>query len=521
MVVTANEVLEHLAAKRIVPNVDAGVALLAAFSSSIRDALQRVRVGPGGVPLPDHGTAVVLMRVVTFIRLPPQPSASAAVHYKFDVIFDAQWQEARGLRQARNSLPAPACPRRVELTGREAQLSLGRLFSTPEAVKAAFLAVLDAFASLVQKDGSQRGGLLLPTLGTVTIDGRSLRFEYAEDIDRVVHSVARRPGSAASGASPSPLTATSTVAGDEHYATDYDASRPASAQSSRPFASGGASAAIKGLKQPFVPAAATANTSGSIARARPMSAAGRPPLPSDRAATAANWTSSSGAAPRVGVPRMTWPLPEADDYEGFSLPHSGTAAASGRSHTPQSQQRSAFRTPDPTALQRVMERAVEAEMQAREQRYEQEARQAARRGFTNEMSTVVERATVKEQRSRLLDRRLELQRQAEEKRLRDAAAKADALARMPEIFPFSDQEDHRAKSRRLAREQFNVNHKASEERRSTSRQELRRSWADGAESVARARSEAAREFLDTMAARRQRREDLQTAWGAQLAMKYT
>ena len=79
---TADDVLTVLVQRRLLSSTEAGVALLAAMSEAIRTALLRVRLGPGGAPIPDRGAAVVLPRTVTFERLPPQPSTSAAVNFE-------------------------------------------------------------------------------------------------------------------------------------------------------------------------------------------------------------------------------------------------------------------------------------------------------------------------------------------------------------------------------------------------------------------------------------------------------
>ena len=59
-----------------------------------------------------------------------------------------------------------------------------------------------------------------------------------------------------------------------------------------------------------------------------------------------------------------------------------------------------------------------------------------------------------------------------------------------------------------------------ERQRAASREATRREWDENAHSAARSRSDAAREFLDAAAARRQQRQELQDAWRAQVALKY-
>jgi hypothetical protein len=167
-----------------------------------------------------------------------------------------------------------------------------------------------------------------------------------------------------------------------------------------------------------------------------------------------------------------------------------------------------------------MDAAVEKELAAKRDKLDSERRFASRSMQRADLAAVVDVAERKKkagERSIVLE---QLARQIEERRARNAADQSERRAPTPVVFPFSDQEGMADRTRRLAQEQCSVNEAFAERHRAQSRNESRREWEVNAESAARSRSDAAREFLDAAAAKRQQREELQDAWRAQIALKY-
>jgi hypothetical protein len=427
--ITPNDVLEAVVRSKAVPNVEAGVALLAASAAAIRDMLLRVRVGSGGIPLPDHGCAMHIGKLMTFVRLPREPSFSSATRL-FDATFDEVWLTSLGLRCPRH--PVPAGLRRGEFTGREVPSAVLVLFRTSEAVKSAIASIVEAFARLVGEHPSRSGILVWPTLGTLVCERGTLRFDFSDEV-----TTKTRPGSAARVA-------------------DFHASQERLVNSRPPSACGSVASTLRSLVRP----------TSSASQTRPASQ------------------------------------------------HSSVVAS-----TTASPKRS-FRAPSPLALQQAMDLAVRVELDRKHREHADSAFDAHDTVFRREVSDVVDLALRKRQQASRIQARHDLDLQIDANRQRRCNERAEFRAETPVVFPFSDQQAQRDKTRRLAEEHLSANKSLLEQRRAVSSSAQRSELAEGAASTARNRSEAAREFLDEVAARRQQRKDLQEAWAAQLAIKH-
>ena len=167
-----------------------------------------------------------------------------------------------------------------------------------------------------------------------------------------------------------------------------------------------------------------------------------------------------------------------------------------------------------------MQAACSAKEQENELRKHQEAEFARQANASNELAQVVDLALKHRLKSAATANLRELDAQIAEKRQREAAERSSSRASTPIVFPFSDQHSAKEKSRTIAKEFLEQNRQLLQRRKAASRVDLDRERDVEEASILRSRDEATHLFLQSASAKREQRSQLQTAWRAQLILKY-